>query len=198
MNRTRRYITDYPCLNLTSITKKGLVVTGQQGQSSSTLRATQRLLWSFSWQINSDSIEVHYQIKEGIHQGAHSHQIKLAKQSVNFGNQRLYLICSQCDRMCKQIYFRCGIDACRVCHNLHYQSQSESKGERRYRKLDRLLKKVHNFGYRFDGHWKAKGQHWKTFHKIDNEICTIQQSILRDIDKRFGLSEWKRHFSDTK
>ncbi|MGR5323404.1 hypothetical protein ACP3VW_05885 [Vibrio sp. DNB22_17_1] len=181
-------MSDYPCLNLTALLKKGFIITGQQGQTSST-SSSGRQLWSFGWCINLDSINVRYQILNGINQGDYFHQVKLVEQAAHYGNSRYYFECSKCYRRCKQIYFKGGVDACRTCHKLHYHSQSESVEERHFRKLDRLLSQVNCFGYRFDGYYKPKWQHWKTYYALDAKIISTQQVILKNVEQRFGISD---------
>lgn len=187
-SQTRRYTNDYPVLDLTSLHKKGFIENGRSGESS--CKARERVLWSFGWNCTNESINVRYKLNDALY----THDIHIERQQVNFGGERLYLFCPKCHSNRKQIYFVSGVAACRSCHGLHYRSQSESHQERKYRKLDRLLTKVHNFGYRFDGHWKAKGKHWSKYHELDRQINSLQQSIFRDIDKRFGLGEAARHF----
>lgn len=184
-NQTRSYTDNYPVLDLTSLHKKGFIDHGKRGES--TAKARGRVLWSFSWLCMDNAIEVHYTLTKGVKGDNFTHSIPLVKQSVNFGGERLYLICSHCYAQRKQIYLKGGKAACRKCHGLYYQSQSESTQDRKYRKLDRLLSKVHNLGYRFDGHCKAKGQHRLTFQKLDLEINNSQQSIFNDINRCFGL-----------
>tara|TARA_Y100000588_G_C14265670_1_gene929728 strand:+ start:2120 stop:2692 length:573 start_codon:yes stop_codon:yes gene_type:complete len=187
-SQTRRYTNDYPVLDLTSLHQKGFIENGRSGESS--CKARERVLWSFGWHCTNESINVRYKLNDALY----THDIHIKRQLVNFGGERLFLNCPKCQSSRKQIYFVGGVAACRSCHGLHYRSQSESYQERKYRKLDRLLTKVHNFGYRFDGHWKAKGKHWSKYHEIDSQINYLQQSIFRDIDKRFGLGEAARHF----
>ncbi|MGO1298129.1 MAG: hypothetical protein ACTMIA_12605 [Vibrio sp.] len=190
--RTRRYIDDYPCLDLTAILKLGFFEAGRTGQSSS--KRGNYELWSFVWNIQENHITAHYKLSGGDKDGNYEHYIKLLRQPAHYGNDRVYLQCPHCHVKRKKIYFSSGVAACRICHNLHYRSQSESSSERKYRKLDRLLDKVQNFGSRFDGHWKKKTQHWKTYHRLDKEISRLQQSIFVDIDNKFGFGEAERHF----
>lgn len=178
--QTRRYIQDYPALDLTGLIKKGFLKNGGRGESS--CKARERVLWSFGWHCMDSIIKVRYTQSSGDFKRNFEHDISLVRQSAHYGGERLYLACPKCQSKRKQIYFVDGVAACRSCHVLHYKSQSESSKERKYRKLDRLLGKVDSFGSRFDGHWKAKGQHWKTFYKLHNQIHTTQKSILKDMD----------------
>lgn len=185
MRGKRRYIDDYPVLDVTALHKQGYVKPNTSGESSCKVR--ERVKWAFSWHCMDKSIKAAYRLSGGDSDGSYQHEIELITQSVNYGGTRLFLVCPCCNTKRKQIYFVSGNAACRTCNGLHYQSQSESHRDRKYRKLDRLLTKVNNFGYRFDGHYKNNGQHWRTFYRLDNEINTIQRSIFQDVSKRLGL-----------
>lgn len=191
-SQTRRYTNDYPVLDLTALKREGLVKNGMNGKTSCKLHDCE--LWSFGWHCTSDNFKVSYKLTGGQIDGNYEHTIPIVKQSVNFGGERLFLSCPKCHSSRKQIYFVSGVAACRTCHGLHYKSQSESQQERKFRKLDRLLTKVDNFGYRFDGHAKPPYQHWRTFIKLNNQIHQVQQSIFADIDKRFGFGTSSAYF----
>lgn len=191
-DRTRRYIDNYPVLNLTKLVSNGLFNPGTSGTTQ--CKSHSRVLWGFGWDISATHIKASYIITRDEIERHFTHNIKLHNQDVNFGGSRAYLECPRCHSMRKQIYFRDGVAACRTCHGLHYRSQSTSYEDRQYVRLDRLLKKVHNFGYRFDGYWKSKGQHWKTFYKLSHQINATQRTIFANIDKRFGTGEAERYF----
>jgi hypothetical protein len=179
-------------LDLTALHKKGFIRRGQNGESTS--KCNGRTLWAFSWCFSDNSVIASYNISGGAHAGHYQHPLDIINQAANFGSDRLYLKCPQCASMRKKIYFCNGVAACRICHNLHYKSQSESSSERKYRKLDRLLSKVNNFGSRFDGYGKPKGQHWQTYQALDATLIQLEQSIYQDIDSRFGIGQAQRHF----
>ncbi|MCP3698943.1 MAG: hypothetical protein GY920_10375 [Aliivibrio sp.] len=188
----RRYINEYPVLDVTALHNRGYVKPNTSGESS--CKSRECVVWAFSWRCMDNSIRTAYRLSGGDYDGNYQHEIELITQSVNYGGSRFFLVCPCCNAKRKQIYFVSGNAACRTCNGLHYQSQSESHQDRKYRKLDRLLSKVNNFGYRFDGHYKNNRQHWRTFEKLNLEINAIQQSIFADIGKRFGLNEVQRHF----
>ena len=190
--QTRRYIDDYPVLDVTALHKHRYVKPNTSGESS--CKSSEHVKWVFSWHCVDKSIKTAYRLSGGDSEGNYQHEIELITQSVNYGGSRFFLVCPCCHAKRKQIYFVSSNAACRTCNGLYYQSQSESHQDRKYRKLDRLLTKVSNFGYRFDGHYKSKGQHWQTFEKLDLEINDIQQSIFQDMCKRFGSNEVERHF----
>lgn len=179
-------------MDLTAIFKRGFFEAGRTGQSSGKRGGYE--LWSFAWHIKENQITARYRLSGGDKDGAYEHHIKLLRQPAHYGNERIYLECPHCHAKRKKLYFSGGVAACRICHNLHYPSQSESSTERKYRKLDRLLDKVYSFGGRFDGYWKKKNQHWQTYHRLDKEISQLQRSIFVDIDNRFGFGEAERHF----
>lgn len=186
--QTRIYTDNVPCLNLTALHKRNFIKEGQVGQSTCSRNNVR--LWGYSWRVSRTTVIVAYD-KNG---KSYRHELPLIKETVNLGGERVYLQCPKCSMKRKQLYFVGGIAGCRCCHKLHYKSQSESLSERKYRKLDKLLVHVHNFGYRFDGHIKHKGKHWNKYHQLDKQIKALQQSIFGDINKRFGFGEAERHF----
>ncbi|GLT20122.1 hypothetical protein GCM10007938_39050 [Vibrio zhanjiangensis] len=186
--QTRTYTDDVPCLDLTALHKKEMVRDNSTGQTKASRNGFQ--LWGFSWGFFGDIAIVSYELRGK----SHRHELTLIRQAVNLGGERVYLQCPKCSQNRKQLYFKGGVAACRCCHGLHYKSQSESTSERKYRKLDRLLAKVQNFGFRFDGHFKRKGQHWQKYRQLDSQIKSLHQSIFDDINQRFGIGEAQRHF----
>lgn len=176
----RRYTQDCPCLNLTALKKNGYLSEGQNGESRSTLHG--KTIWSLSWSVTGSSIKLSYSLQ---HKRNYQRTVKLIHQQPNYGGQRYYLECPTCGEKRKQLYIVAGEPACRLCHQLHYKSQSESSYERVGRKLDKLLTKVDNLGYRFDGYGRAKGQHLTTYREIDKAIHQLQQEICAYINQRF-------------
>ncbi|CAH0538570.1 hypothetical protein [Vibrio marisflavi] len=179
----RRYTQDYPCLNLTALTKCGYLATGYHGEIKSTLHGI--TVWSLAWRATDSYIELYYSLP---YKRDYQRTVKLIHQQAHYGGQRYYLECPTCGEKRKQLYIVSGEPACRLCHQLHYKSQSESPYERAGRKLDKLLTKVDNLGYRFDGYGRAKGQHLTTYREIDKTIHQLQQEICAYINQRFPNS----------
>lgn len=179
----RRYTQDCPCLNLTALIKCGYLATGYHGEIKSTLRGI--TIWSLAWRVTGSYIELYYSLP---YKRDYQRTVKLIHQQAHYGGQRYYLECPTCGEKRKQLYIVSGEPACRLCHQLHYKSQSESPYERAGRKLDKLLTKVDNLGYRFDGYGRAKGQHLTTYREIDKSIHQLQQEICAYINQRFQNS----------
>ncbi|NOI67780.1 hypothetical protein [Vibrio sp. 99-8-1] len=134
MQRSRLYLSNQACLNVSALYKYGLLKVGCEGTSSITKGDT--TVWSLDWAVSDDLISVTYLLKG---QGRR-HRIKLIHQPVNFGGSRIYLMCPYCGKNRKQIYFIAGYAACRCCHGLHYRCQSESPLDRSIRTSNRLYK----------------------------------------------------------
>lgn len=77
-----------------------------------------------------------------------------------------------------------GIFICRKCLNLAYYTQNRSK-------LDRIIDKKWNLirKCRGDSEWtqqKPKGMHQKTFDRIQDEICRLDELTTQNIAEMFG------------
>lgn len=97
--------------------------------------------WKSSWGKES-SIMVHskpperIQLKYTITRGSEkainrSYYIHLSTTPCHFGNWRWWFLCPNCYRRCRVLYLPPGesIFACRICHNLCYESQQEGKSQ---------------------------------------------------------------------
>lgn len=186
----RRYTQDYPCLNLTALIKNGYLSEDQNGESRSIRHG--KTIWAFAWHVKRFHIELYYSTPNN---QSYQRVIQLIHQQPNYGGQRYYLKCPTCGEKRKQLYIVTGEPACRLCHQLHYRSQSESSYERAGRRLDKLLTKVDSSGYRFGEYQKPKGQHWKTYRgsflliqQLKNLIVQMSQystaKILKSINTK--------------
>lgn len=173
--RNRRYITQYrPVIDLAAIHKASAIGLGGAGTASGGN-------WSYSWEKDATAITVKYMVgNENI-----SNTIRLVSQPLHFGGLRYFMVCPRCSSQRKKLYIENRIAACSKCHRLHYQSQSMGTLDRELNRLDRLLVKTNNLGYRFDGYTRPKHQHHKTHQAISNKIESTEQRIFRQIDKRF-------------
>lgn len=149
MFRSRIYLANQPCLNISALYQEGIFREGQAGTSFSTVR--EKTVWSLDWEIEADLISVTY-IFNGMHR---QHRIRLFHQQVHFGGSRTYLICPYCGKNRKQIYFIAGHAACRCCHGLNYRCQSESPLDRSIRTSNRLYKRFEKLSAQC-GHYDRK------------------------------------------
>ncbi len=175
--KTRYYTDEFPVLDFTAILK----IENISGKTSCSNQTGE--LWSFNWLINNDKVTVNY-----FSQGhKHEHGVSIIRQKANYGGERLFVLCPCCRTKRKKLYIRNKRIACSGCQSLHCRSQSQSRQQRRFNKLDRILNRVNNFGFRFDGYSKPKGQHWRNYYEIDNQIQTLQKSLINDVSKKFGV-----------
>lgn len=79
------------------------------------------------------SITFHYSYRDERHSDV---KINLSWYSPGFGGRRYYFICPHCNRRMRTLHINGGEIACRICHNLTYESCNESHH------FDRLYKNM--------------------------------------------------------
>jgi len=80
--QTRRYIDDYPVLDVTALHKQGYVKPNTSGESS--CKSRERVKWAFSWHCMDNSIKAAYALSGGDSEGNYQHEMELITQSVNY------------------------------------------------------------------------------------------------------------------
>lgn len=112
----------------------------------------------------------------------------------NFGGQRIWLVCPFCSRRCAVVY-SCGkYFACRICENIVYTTQNESRRDRLFSKANKLRKKIgaHPGAANPLPIFKPKGMHQKTWDRIRGQIVLLESRGFEDIDRMMTLSQKKR------
>ena len=173
-NCFRRYTEDYPRVDISAIKQKGLFSEYTQGRSFAVTGGNEK--WSFNWFIFSDSITIHYTYKDQ----SYAYSANLIIEQPNYGGIRHYIECPTCNNKRKQLYIDGKSFACRTCLSLYYKSQSEGQLDRKFRKKSHLYEKVDQLenSHRFT---KLKWQRWPSFKKIQNQIQTLDELILKAI-----------------
>ncbi len=108
------------------------------------------------------------------------YEIFFSLTPAHYGNHRYWLQCPKCKhrrRKLSLIQMNDGFPLflCRCCLKLAYQSQNRTQGDQLIHKKWQLLQRLDPEHL---GIIKPKGMHWHTFHKIHNNIKTIEEELL--------------------
>lgn len=112
----------------------------------------------------------------------------------HFGGKRIWLVCPFCSRRCAVVY-SCGkYFACRICGEIVYRTQSESRRERLFSKAEKLRKKI---GAKAGAAnplpiFKPKHMHYKTWMRIRLQIELLESRGFADLDRMLSLWREKR------
>lgn len=91
-----------------------------------------------AWRTEADAIIV--RAEDGAHQVVQ--RVPIVRMPLNFGGERSFFGCPECDRRAVMLFLRTGRFACRRCAGATYQSRQESemaRGSRRTSNLERRL-----------------------------------------------------------
>jgi hypothetical protein len=99
----------------------------------------------------------------------YSYPIEINWTDCNYGGRRPWFICpaSACGRRVAVLYGG-SLFACRVCHNIVYESQHEAPHYRALRRFHKVIEKLG--GEPSDGiPSKPKGMHWRTYNRLHHQ-----------------------------
>lgn len=111
-----------------------------------------------------------------------NYRVGLSFTYPNFGGRRLWFTCPlvrqgrKCHRRTTRLYLPNGARyfGCRQCYGLAYESQSEAPRDRYLRRAWKFQEKIKG-----DCEWgdtdytpKPKGMHWKTYHRLHDEMTS--------------------------
>lgn len=102
---------------------------------------------------------------------AHDYVVGLTWTDCQLGGQRPWFVCPGrgCGRRVAILYSG-SIFACRHCHKLSYESQSESAGDQPRRRAEAIRKRLGwKPGILNPCGGKPKGMHWKTYFRLREE-----------------------------
>ena len=105
----------------------------------------------------------------------------------NYGGERKWYSCPGCDARVAILY---GADIkffCRHCYQLPYASQGEDYLARLMRKSNKVSARLEADEYlEFDGYYKPKGMHWRTFYKLMMSENDLENRTQNSLFARFG------------
>ena len=115
------------------------------------------------------------------------HTIWFDRTRCNYGGERKWFSCPGCDARVAILY---GADIkffCRHCYQLPYASQGEDYLARLMRKSDKVSARLEADEYmEFDGYYKPKGMHWKTFYQLIMTENDLEDRTQNSLFARFG------------
>lgn len=139
-----------------------------------------------SWKFKGDEVVAYLATYNGVsvhllcESGTQQQSIQFTSTTCNFGGQRYWFLCPDCDRRVAVFYFVANRWTCRVCGRIRYSSQQENPAAR----LARRLRKIRSQLSAPPGLWeppgaKPKSMHWKTFIKLINRERQLRSEWLR-------------------
>lgn len=148
---------------------------------------------SISYTINTleapEKLNVRYSDKHS--EQAYNYDIRLTTTQPHFGGERWWFLCPVrgCGKRVSVLYMA-DILACRHCLDFTYSSQNEAPMFRLLHKAQAIHQKLGGSGVVDEPLIKPKGMHWKTFHRMTEEMFAYYDSSLRASAARFGMDAY--------
>lgn len=137
------------------------------------------------YRIEKDSLVLNYIYQEAIEQ-----KICFYRTPCNYGGERLWFCCPECQKKVAIVYGAGKYFLCRHCYKLPYRCQRESDGDRLLRKAYKIREKLRvednlvDPVYRWD---KPKWMRWKTFERLQKEDSEARNAIDQYAFDRWGV-----------
>lgn len=117
----------------------------------------------------------------------YNYPVQLAYTTCNYGGGRAWFLCPDCGERCTIRYIS-GRGACRKCHQLVYESQSENPCNRTARGANKIRDRLGwEPGILNSNGWKPKGMHWRTFGRLTEKHNHYLRVSFADMKKRYGF-----------
>ncbi len=144
---------------------------------------------SISMRIHGGGVRFDYRM------GEHrvSQHVSTTATACHYGGDRVWFICPCCNRRCAHVYIGRQV-ACRTCHRLKYQSQSDDLTDATWRKQRKLGAKIGSDGTDWAWTQKPKGMHQSTFQHIRGELIELESTRERHLMARWRHLFGKEHF----
>jgi hypothetical protein len=97
----------------------------------------------------------------------------------NYGKQRTWLLCLQCDKRVAIVYSEGKYFHCRKCCQLNYRTQHENYFDRQQTKAENIRRKLGgDISMRSHFPDKPKGMHWQTYTQLYNKTMQCEIDSL--------------------
>ena len=178
--------TDYRELNVGKLVKDGLLKT--HGNYTLEWKRRGRVVAAITISTEQDRINLNYQTSTvGQDKQDHSYYIGLSYTPCHKGGQRAWFVCPSCQKRAAILYGK-RVFACRKCCELVYPITTESKLDRKTRKLDKLRERLQwQAGFLNGYEWKPKGMHWRTYRKLERTYRLTGCQTYLEINKAMPL-----------
>ena len=178
--------TDYRELNVGKLVKDGLLKT----HGNYTLEWKRRgcVVAAITISTEQDRIKLNYQTSTvGKDKQDHSYYMGLSYTPCHMGGQRAWFVCPSCQKRAAILYGK-RVFACRKCCELVYPITTESKLDRKTRKLDKLRERLQwQAGFLNGYEWKPKGMHWRTYRKLERTYRLTECQTYLEMNKTMPL-----------
>jgi len=126
--------------------------------------------------------------------------VRLDWTACHFGGNRAWFRCPRCNRRVAMLYGG-GVFACRHCHQLAYDCQRETAGDRATRQADKLRERLGWEAGILNGNgWKPKWMRWRTFERLSAKHDALVGCSLAEMQAKLSamcpadarlLDRWK-------
>lgn len=103
----------------------------------------------------------------------------------NFGSERFWFYCPNCDRRAASIFVVGPPFRCRVCLRLTYQSQRQRYGDRVLARSVRISRRLGGTTDAFSFASKPKGMHSRTYERLLEELRDLKLALYGHLAVRF-------------
>ncbi len=108
----------------------------------------------------------------------------LTTQACRYGGERKWFLCPYCQRRCG-VLIQASVDfVCRLCANLPYACQNETRYDRLARKHRKLRARIFDESQQWVA--KRKGMHWRTFNDLHNVYKKTDAACYEEIVKMYS------------
>lgn len=148
--------------------------------------------------ISADELRLVYTITEDGISTPIETPITLSSSRCNYGHERAWFQCPECDERVALLYLRGNHFKCRSCHNLTYYSCQESgnQTEEAERRANAVLvklknKRIYGFDLMYVRPKRPKGMHWSKFCRLSREFDQAQMEYIEAVQSKlssFGMA----------
>ncbi len=111
-------------------------------------------------------------------------RIDLTTQACRYGGERKWFLCPNCQRRCG-VLVQASVDfVCRLCANLPYACQNETRYDRLARKHRKLRARIFDESQQWVA--KRKGMHWRTFNNLHHVYKKTDAACYEEIAKMYS------------
>ncbi len=185
---TKMTTASLPSLKIATLKNSGCLEPGFSGTLSWSGTGLSSSLLSF--RSEKDRIILYYPSSSEANQqiGQEALTIPLDRLPCHYGGYRTWFRCPRCNRRTKALYGLSILLACRVCHDLTYESQQKNKIDRLIDKINRILERLRSpESSTFSPiPQRPARMHLKTYAKLQVEVEDAQNLLREAIIQRFG------------
>lgn len=165
--------------------RDGVLVPGYTGQWKWSRRGIE--FATIQFRVEQGSVRLMYKTRSrGAEWQDKDYLVRLELTPCAYGGERVWFLCPCCNRRVALLYGG-GMFACRQCHHLAYDCQSERSDDRACRQVDKLRERLKWESGLLNGKgWKPKWMRWHTFRQLEVRHDEQMRRVVFGMRQRFG------------